>query len=108
MPSAHPMCHVPAPLPVRRTRRQASCPRPCELRGRKAAAVLLRALLLKSDPDYLAVATKVNDIKLYTEAAALTGTSIPKSQMRSSKLMDGVVWDGKNPAAYAAGFKIKA
>ena len=64
--------------------------------------------LLKSDPDYLAVATKVSEIKLYSEAAALTGTSIPKSPMRSSKLMDGVVWDGKNPAAYAAGFKIKA
>ena len=64
--------------------------------------------LLKSDPDYLGVATKVSEIKLYSEAAALTGTSIPKSQMRTSKLMDGVVWDGKNPAAYAAGFKIKA
>ncbi len=64
--------------------------------------------LLKADPDYLAVATKVNDIKLYTEAASLTGTSIPKSPMRSSKLLDGVVWDGSNPAAYAASFKIKA
>ena len=64
--------------------------------------------LLKSDPDYLAVATKVNEIKLYSEAAALVGASIPKDVMRSSKLMDGVVWDGKNPAAYAAGFKIKA
>lgn len=64
--------------------------------------------LLKSDPDYLAVATKVNDIKLYSEAAALVGASIPKEVMRSSKLMDGVVWDGKNPAAYAASFKMKA
>ncbi len=64
--------------------------------------------LLKADPDYLAIATKVNEIKLYSEAAALTGTSIPKSPMRSSKLMDGVVWDGSNPAAYAASFKIKA
>ena len=64
--------------------------------------------LLKADPDYLAVATKVNEIKLYSEAASLTGTSIPKNTMRSSKLMDGVVWDGSNPAAYAAGFKIKA
>jgi nitrate/nitrite transport system substrate-binding protein len=36
------------------------------------------------------------------------GASIPKDTMRSSKLMDGVVWDGKNPAAYAAGFKVKA
>ena len=64
--------------------------------------------LLKTDPDYLAIATKVNAIKLYSEAASLTGTSIPKNPMRSSKLMDGVVWDGSNPAAYAAAFKIKA
>jgi len=33
--------------------------------------------------------------------------SLPTSPMRSSKLMDGVVWDGKDPKAYAAGFKIK-
>ena len=25
--------------------------------------------------------------------------------MRSSKLIDGVVWDGKDPAKYADGFK---
>lgn len=64
--------------------------------------------MLKTDPDYLSVATKVNEIKLYSEAASLVGASIPKDVMRNSKLMDGVVWDGKNPAAYAAGFKIKA
>ncbi len=64
--------------------------------------------MLKSDPDYLGVATKVNEIKLYSEAAGLVGASIPKDVLRTSKLMDGVVWDGKNPAAYAAGFKIKA
>ncbi|MBC7788118.1 MAG: ABC transporter substrate-binding protein [Methylophilaceae bacterium] len=64
--------------------------------------------MLKTDPDYLAVATKVNQIKIYTEAAGLAGVPIPKSTMRSSRLMDGVVWDGKNPAAYAASFKIKA
>lgn len=64
--------------------------------------------LLKADPDYLSVATKVNEIKLYSEAAGLVGAAIPKDHMRSSKLMDGIVWDGKNPAAYAAGFKIKA
>jgi nitrate/nitrite transport system substrate-binding protein len=27
--------------------------------------------------------------------------------MRSSKLIDGIVWDGKNPKAYADGFKVK-
>ncbi len=64
--------------------------------------------LLKLDPDYLDVATKVNQVKLYSEAASQLGISLPKDAMRSSKLMDGVVWDGKNPAAYAASFKIKA
>ena len=64
--------------------------------------------MLKSDPDYLAIAKKVNRIDIYTEGASALGISVPPSPMRSTKLMDGVVWDGKNPAAYAAGFKIKA
>lgn len=64
--------------------------------------------LLKTDPDYLAIASKINQVKLYSEAASQLGISVPKDVMRSSKLMDGVVWDGKNPAAYAASFKIKA
>jgi len=34
--------------------------------------------------------------------------NIPKDAMRTSKLMDGVVWDGKDPKKYADGFKIKA
>jgi nitrate/nitrite transport system substrate-binding protein len=64
--------------------------------------------LLKEDPDYLDVAKKVNQIELYKQAAAQTKTPIPKDVMRSSKMIDGTVWDGKNPKAYAAGFKIKA
>jgi nitrate/nitrite transport system substrate-binding protein len=50
----------------------------------------------------------VNQIKLYKEAAAMTKTPVPKSDMRSHKLIDGVVWDGRNPKAYADGFKVKA
>ena len=64
--------------------------------------------MLKTDPDYLAVAKKVNQIELYAQAASQLGVSVPKDPMRSSKLMDGVVWDGKDPAAYAASFKVKA
>jgi nitrate/nitrite transport system substrate-binding protein len=64
--------------------------------------------LLKDHPDYLAVAKKVNRIDVYKAAAAMTKTPLPKSDMRTSKLIDGVVWDGKNPKAYADGFKIKA
>lgn len=64
--------------------------------------------LLKTDPDYLAVAKGVNRIDLYKDGASLAKVAVPKDLMRSSKLMDGSVWDGKNPAAYAASFKIKA
>jgi nitrate/nitrite transport system substrate-binding protein len=64
--------------------------------------------LLKSDPDYLAVAKQVNRTDIYKQAAAAANVPLPKSEMRSSKLIDGVVWDGKDPAKYAASFKIKA
>ncbi|MBI2308602.1 MAG: ABC transporter substrate-binding protein [Rhodocyclales bacterium] len=64
--------------------------------------------LLKDDPDYLGVAKKVNQTELYKQAAARVGVSVPKSDMRSHKLIDGVVWDGKDPKKYAAGFKVKA
>ena len=64
--------------------------------------------LLKADVDYLAVATEINQIGLYREAAAMAKVSLPKESMRSTKLIDGSVWDGKNPKAYAASFKIHA
>lgn len=64
--------------------------------------------LLKSDVDYLAIARQVNRIDLYKEAAAAAKVSVPKDPLRTSKLIDGVVWDGKQPAQYAAGFKIHA
>ncbi|WP_098497377.1 CmpA/NrtA family ABC transporter substrate-binding protein [Collimonas sp. PA-H2] len=64
--------------------------------------------LLKTDPDYLAVAKSVSQIDLYKDAAAMTKTPVPKDALRTSKLMDGTVWDGKNPQAYAASFKIRA
>jgi nitrate/nitrite transport system substrate-binding protein len=64
--------------------------------------------LLKDHPDYLAVAKQVNKIDLYKEAASALKVPVPKDVMRSSKLLDGVVWDGKDPKKYAEGFKIKA
>ena len=64
--------------------------------------------LLKTHPDYAAVARQVNRIDIFKQAAAATGTTLPKSDMRTAKLIDGVVWDAKNPAAYADGFKLKA
>jgi nitrate/nitrite transport system substrate-binding protein len=64
--------------------------------------------LLKQDVDYLAVAKAINKTELYKEAASALKVSVPKSDLRSSKLIDGTVWDGKDPAKYAQSFKIKA
>ncbi len=63
--------------------------------------------LLKDDPDYLAVAKQVNRIDVYKDAAAMAKAPMPKEPMRTSKLIDGVVWDGKDPKKYAGGFKVK-
>ena len=63
--------------------------------------------LLKSDPDYLAVARQINRSELYKQAAtAVGGISVPTTPMRSSTLIDGKVWDGSAPAAYANSFAI--
>jgi len=63
--------------------------------------------LLKTDPDYLAVAKQVQRIDIYKQAADAAKASVPKDVMRSAKLIDGVVWDPKDPKKYAGGFKIK-
>jgi nitrate/nitrite transport system substrate-binding protein len=64
--------------------------------------------LLKEHPDYLAVAKQINRIDIYKQAAAAAGAPLPAKEMRASTLIDGVAWDGSNPAAYADGFKVKA
>jgi nitrate/nitrite transport system substrate-binding protein len=64
--------------------------------------------LLKDHPDYLAVAKVVNRTDIYKQAAAAAKVSLPKGDMRSSKMIDGITWDGTNPAKYADGFKVKA
>jgi nitrate/nitrite transport system substrate-binding protein len=63
--------------------------------------------LLKEHPNYLEVAKKVNNIEMYKQVATATNTPIPKSDMRTSKLFDGTVWNGQNPKAYADSFKVK-
>jgi nitrate/nitrite transport system substrate-binding protein len=64
--------------------------------------------LLKDHPDYLGVAKSINQTTLYKEAAGALKISVPKSDLRASRLIDGVVWDGKEPAKYADGFKVRA
>jgi len=63
--------------------------------------------LLKEDPDYLTVAKRINRIDIYKDAAAAAKAAVPKDPMRTSKLIDGVVWDGKDPRKYAGSFKVK-
>jgi nitrate/nitrite transport system substrate-binding protein len=62
--------------------------------------------LLQSEPDYLRVASQVNRVALYREAAALAGVPAPVGTLRCSTLMDGRRWDGSDPAAYANSFPI--
>jgi nitrate/nitrite transport system substrate-binding protein len=63
--------------------------------------------LLKTDPDYLAVAKQINRIDIYREAATMAKASVPRDVMRTSKLIDGVVWDGKDPKKYAMSFPVR-
>ena len=64
--------------------------------------------MLSADPDYLAVARQINRIDIYKQAASAVGSvALPPGELRSSTLMDGKVWDGSDPAAYAAGFALK-
>lgn len=63
--------------------------------------------LIDTDPDYLGIAAKINRTDLYTQAASALNIKAPEQLMRRSVLMDGVVWDGSDPAAYAAGFAVK-
>ena len=64
--------------------------------------------LLKDDPDYLVVASRINQIELYEQAASQLKIAIPGDVMRSSTLMDGKIWDGKDPQKYADSFQINA
>jgi nitrate/nitrite transport system substrate-binding protein len=64
--------------------------------------------LLKSTPDYLKVAQADQPDRALQAGGRGLKVSLPKSEMRSSKLIDGVVWDGKDPAKYADGFKVRA
>ncbi|MCW2485768.1 ABC transporter substrate-binding protein [Candidatus Symbiopectobacterium sp. NZEC127] len=63
--------------------------------------------LLDSDPDYLAIAKKINRTELYKQAASSVGNvPLPGSDMRSSTLIDGIRWDGSDPVGYANGFSV--
>ncbi|EQM68349.1 CmpA/NrtA family ABC transporter substrate-binding protein [Pseudomonas tohonis] len=63
--------------------------------------------LLRDDPDYLGVARQVQRLDLYRQAAEALGIEVP-GPMRSATLMDGITWDGSDPAGYARGFRLHA
>jgi nitrate/nitrite transport system substrate-binding protein len=52
------------------------------------------------------VAKQINRIDLYKQAASQLKINVPKDAMRTSKLIDGVTWDGKDPKKYAASFPV--
>ncbi len=64
--------------------------------------------LLRDDPDYFGVARRVHQLALYREAAEALGIAVPEHPMRSSRLFDGRIWDGTDPAGYARSFAIHA
>ena len=64
--------------------------------------------LLDAHPDYLAVAQQINQVEFYRQAASALNINVPGDPMRSSTLIDGVVWNGRNPVAYTDGFEVCA
>jgi nitrate/nitrite transport system substrate-binding protein len=62
--------------------------------------------LLKQDVDYLAGGQGHQPDRALQAGRRIVGVPVPKSDFRTSKLIDGVVWDGKDPKKYAASFKI--
>jgi nitrate/nitrite transport system substrate-binding protein len=64
--------------------------------------------LLRDDPDYQGIAGRVQQLKLYREAAEALDIEVPSSPMRRATLLDGKVWDGSDPAGYARSFALHA
>ncbi|MHB1201337.1 MAG: nitrate ABC transporter substrate-binding protein, partial [Polaromonas sp.] len=64
--------------------------------------------LIKEHPDYLGIARQINRIDIYQQAATASKTPLPRDVMRASKLIDGVVWDGRDPVAYTNAFHVCA
>lgn len=64
--------------------------------------------LLKDAPDYAAIAARVNRTDIWCDAATAIGGGItaPSGLLRSSTLLDGSVWDGREPETYATRFSL--
>lgn len=64
--------------------------------------------LLRGEPDYFGVAGEIHRIGLYREVAEALEIPAPSGALRSSTLLDGLVWDGTDPAGYARAFELGA
>lgn len=62
--------------------------------------------LLVDHPDYLDVAHRVQRLDVYRAAATALHVPLPDTPFRTSRLIDGRVWDGRDPAAYADAFAL--
>lgn len=60
------------------------------------------------DIAYEALARTINRTVLYREAANALGIASPSSEFRHSEFLDGIVWDGHSPDAYARHFTVRA
>lgn len=60
--------------------------------------------LLREHPDYLGVARALHRIDAYRDAAMAVKVNVPAEPLRRSTLIDGRVWDGRDPRAYADAF----
>ncbi len=63
--------------------------------------------LLSGDHGDAAIASAISQTALYREAAALADVRVP-DEIRADVLIDGRIWDGRDPAAYLDGFAVRA
>jgi nitrate/nitrite transport system substrate-binding protein len=63
--------------------------------------------LIRLFHNYLAIANQINRIELYQQGASQVNVAVPAGVMRSTRLMDGTVWDGKDPKGYEAGYEVQ-
>ncbi|HVE06508.1 MAG TPA: CmpA/NrtA family ABC transporter substrate-binding protein [Paraburkholderia sp.] len=61
--------------------------------------------MIDSRDDYAQLAAQINQTALYRRAATAMGIAVP-GDAASQTLIDGKVWDGSDPAAYAESFDI--
>ncbi|MFT4046811.1 MAG: CmpA/NrtA family ABC transporter substrate-binding protein [Solimonas sp.] len=62
----------------------------------------------RGEADDAAIVARVQRLDLYRDACAMVGLAAPAATLRTSRLFDGSVWDGRDPLAYAASFAIRA